>query len=258
MSDVLKVKIEDAICIATISRPPMNTLNKEVMSALLELLEQVNANKEIRVLILTGEGEKAFAAGAEISEFLELDQVSGAALIHKGQRIFEGLESLSIPVICVLNGYALGAGLELALACDIRIAEQQVQLGLPEVGIGLIPGYGGTQRLSRLIGNGRAKELIYTGRYVHAEEAKSMGIVEKVVETGTALTSAIEMAKAIVQKAPLAITAAKRSINVGSDVPLRQGLDLEETLCSELFGTLDLQEGTRAFFERRKAVFIGS
>ena len=242
----------------TIDRAPMNTLNKDVISGLDMAVHDIKANDSVRAVIITGAGEKAFAAGAEISEFLTCDAESGEALVKKGHQVFEGLESLDIPVIAAINGYALGAGLELALACDIRIAEEQAQVGLPETGLGLIPGYGGTQRLTRLVGVGRAKELIFTGRYVKADEALSLGIVEKLVETGTALEEALNMANMMAKKAPLAIKAAKQAIQQGIDRALKEGIELEIGLCGDLFGTQDLQEGATAFFDRREAKFIGS
>lgn len=254
---MIKFEKNDSICILTIDRPPMNTLNKDVIDDLKESIHKIKGDPDLRAVIITGAGEKAFAAGAEISEFLSCDEEQGALLIRKGQQIFDDLENLSVPVICAINGYALGAGLELALACDIRIIENHAQVGLPEVGLGIIPGYGGTQRLSRLIGGGKAKELIFTGRYVDAEEAKHIGIVEKVVEIGESLKEAMKLAETISQKAPLAIAAAKQSINEGKDLTLREGINVEAELCSKLFGTMDLQEGASAFLERRKAKFIG-
>lgn len=252
------MQVIESICILTIDKAPMNTLDKLTITQLEDAISKITKDSSIRTVILTGAGEKAFVAGAEISEFLECDALSGEELVKKGQQVFKTLESLPIPVIAAINGYALGAGLELALACDIRIMEEQAQVGLPETGLGLIPGYGGTQRLARLVGIGHAKELIFSGRYIKADEALKLGVVEKVVVTGTSMESALTMAGVFKRKAPLAIGAAKKAIQEGIDKPLNEAIEIEISYCGKLFGSEDLQEGAKAFFDRREANFIGS
>ncbi|MFJ7825366.1 enoyl-CoA hydratase/isomerase family protein [Psychrobacillus sp. NPDC096623] len=255
---MINMQVIESICILTIDKAPMNTLDKLTITQLEDAISKITEDSSVRTVVITGAGEKAFVAGAEISEFLECDALSGEELVRKGQQVFKTLESLPIPVIAAINGYALGAGLELALACDIRIIEEQAQVGLPETGLGLIPGYGGTQRLARLVGIGHAKELIFSGRYIKADEALKLGVVEKVVATGTSMESALAMAEIFKRKAPLAIGAAKKAIQEGIDLPLKEAIEIEISYCGKLFGSEDLQEGAKAFFDRREANFIGS
>lgn len=257
MQDVLKIQEENGIVTAVLNNPPMNTLNTELMDALAALTHKLGSSTDTRALILTGAGEKAFVAGAEISEFLNLDAKRGRQLTEKGQAIFDRLSSLPFPVICALNGYTLGAGLELALAADIRIAEEQAKLGLPEVNLGIIPGYGGTQRLARLIGIGKAKALIFQARYLDAQEALRLGVVEKVVTRGTSYAAAEEFAQVVAEKPPLAIARAKEAINQGIDVTLAEGQELERNFFGELCESEDAKEGAHAFLEKRKPLFRG-
>ena len=255
---MINMQVVESVCILTIDKPPMNTLDKITILHLEDAINKIVEDSSIKSVIITGAGKKAFVAGAEISEFLECDAISGEKLVKKGHQVFEAFENLPIPVIAAINGYALGAGLELALACDIRIIEEQAQVGLPETGLGLIPGYGGTQRLSRLVGIGHAKELIFSGRYIKGDEALRLRIVEKVVDTGTSLESARAMANVFKRKAPLAIAAAKKAIQEGIDKPLKEAIEVEVSYCGKLFGSEDLQEGAKAFFDRREANFVGS
>lgn len=255
---MINMQVVESVCILTIDKAPMNTLDKITILQLEDAISKIAEDSSIKSVIIAGAGEKAFVAGAEISEFLECDAISGEELVKKGHKVFEALENLPIPVIAAINGYALGAGLELALACDIRIIEEQAQVGLPETGLGLIPGYGGTQRLTRLVGIGHAKELIFSGRYIKADEALKLRVVEKVVDTGTSLEYARVMANGFKRKAPLAIAAAKKAIQEGIDKPLKEAIEVEISYCGKLFGSEDLQEGAKAFFDRREANFVGS
>lgn len=254
----VKLEIEDRVAIITIDNPPVNSLTSEVMQNLEKVIDQLNNLKEIRVAIITGAGDKAFVAGADIKQFLDIDELGGQELVIKGHRIINKIRLLTIPVICAINGFALGGGCELALACDIRVAGVNAKFGLPEVGLGIIPGYGGTQRLARLIGSGKAKELILTGELISAEEAFSMGMVEKVISAGeTALDGAKVLAQKIMTKGPVAVAKAKQAIDIGLEGTLGEGLNLEAKLFSELCTTDDKNEGVLAFLEKRKPNFLG-
>lgn len=257
-NSLVKLEIEDKLAIITIDSPPVNALNEAVMHNLEMVLEQIAGLPELRVAILTGAGEKAFVAGADIKQFLDLTELGGQELVSKGQRIFDKIGQLTIPVICAINGFALGGGCELALACDIRVAEVNANFGLPEVGLGIIPGYGGTQRLARLIGSGKAKELIFTGELILAEEAFRLGMVEKLVSEGeTALEGAKVLAHKIMSKGPVAVTKAKKAIDMGVESSLCEGLNLEAKLFGELCTTEDKNEGALAFLEKRTPNFLG-
>ncbi|HHW37393.1 MAG TPA: enoyl-CoA hydratase [Bacillales bacterium] len=241
----------------TIDNPPVNVLTDELLTQLDEVIDDILSHQVCCVLIVRGAGEKAFIAGADISQFLELNDVSGKGLVEKGKRIFDKLEHATFPVICAINGFALGGGLELALACDIRIAEQKAKLGLPETGLGILPGYGGTQRLGRLIGPGKAKKMIFTAAPITAEEAYNYGLVEEVAPNGESYESAVRLAQKIVNNAPIAISKVKAAVNRGQEVALSEGQEFESILFSELCLTEDMQEGVRAFKEKRKANFSG-
>lgn len=245
------------IATIVINNPPVNALNEQVMEGLNNILVDLENSSDIQAVIITGAGEKAFVAGADISEFLTLNEVTSKPFITKGQAIINKIEDLHIPVICAIKGFTLGAGCELALACDIRIAEVNAKLGLPEVSLAIIPGYGGTQRLSRLVGVGKAKELIFSGNTISAEEAHRIGLVEKLVPDGEALQSAKDLAVKISSRGPLAVSKAKQAINKGYDLPLEKGLELEAQLCSELYATEDKNEGSLAFFAKRNPQFKG-
>jgi len=206
-------------------------------------------------VIITGAGEKAFVAGADIKEFPELKRVAGETLCLNGQAVFQKIADLKQPVIAAIDGFALGGGLELALACDFRIATPKSQFGLPEVKLGIIPGYGGTQRLPRLIGSGKAKQLIYSGEFLTADDAYRIGLVEEIAES--ALEKAKEWAQKILKRGPLAVQAAKQAINQGLETSLQLGLELEARLFGEICETEDKNEGVKAFLERREADFTG-
>ncbi|RKO67415.1 hypothetical protein D7024_10870 [Desulfofundulus salinus] len=246
--------------IIRLDNPPVNALSaallKELREAIQRLRQQIEAG-DVRAVVVTGNGPKSFVAGADITRFLELDPVSGRELAREGQVIFEELAFLPCPVIAAVNGYALGGGLELAMVCDIRIAAANARLGQPEVNLGLIPGYGGTQRLARLVGPGKAKELIFTGETLLAEEALRIGLVDRVVPEGRALEEALRVAAVIDGKAPLAVRAAKEAINRGLDLPLDKGLEAEAEFFGSLCATEDQKEGARAFLEKRSPQFRG-
>lgn len=250
----LVIEKQDRIGIIAINRPEVrNAINADTWAELERAIDNYINDQEVEVVILTGKGEKAFAAGADINALLErsmVDTISG-----KNQAILAKIESMPKPVIAAVNGFSLGGGCELAMSADIRIASENAKFGLPELNLGIIPGAGGTQRLARLVGFGRAKEMILTGRIIDAEEAREIGLVSKVVPSGMALDSAIEMAQEILKKGPLAVRMAKLSINVGTTVSPEAGFALELMAQGFLFGTEDHNEGLRSFLEKRKANF---
>jgi enoyl-CoA hydratase len=248
-------EITDFISTLTIDHPPLNVLSDELLNEMNVVIDEILRNEECRALIVRAKGEKAFVVGADINQFSTLDEVSGKALVEKGKKIFDKLAGTPFPVICAINGLALGGGLEMALACDIRIAEQKAKMGLPETGLGILPGYGGTQRLARLIGSGKAKELIFTGTAISAEEAYEYGLVEKVVSDGESLKASLALAEQIASKAPKAISKAKAAIDRGLEVSLAEGQEIESDSFAELCQTEDMQEGVNAFKEKRKAIF---
>ena len=249
--------VDDSTAIITIDNPPMNPLTAELRNRLLATLDELDAKKdEIKAVILTGKG-KAFMAGADIKSFPELTQEKARARLKEGRRLYLRVEEFERPIICAINGYCLGAGLELAMCCDIRIASSKAELGQPEINVGLIPGGGATQRLPRLVGVGIAKELIYTGKFIGAEEAARTGLVNSIVEPENLLEQALEMARLIAGKPPLGIRAAKEAINRGLNMTLREGLEVEAYHWSYLCGTEDQKEGARAFIEKRKPLFKG-
>ena len=243
------------IAILTINRPKkLNALNTEVLDELEKATIFVEDNDEIKALIITGAGDKAFVAGADIKELNSLSSTTGEELSLKGQQIFFAIENCSKPVIAVVNGYALGGGAELALACHIRVATNNAVFGLPEVSLGLIPGYGGTQRLPQLVGKSKAMELILTGEQIKAEEAKNLGLVSKVVENDEALNYAKSLAQKMLKNGPVALSKAIESINA-SFVTIGYAKEAEKF--GELCNTEDFKEGTAAFLEKRKADFKG-
>jgi enoyl-CoA hydratase len=241
----------DSIATITVNRPSVrNALNAATVRELADAFEQVKADPAIRVVILTGAGDKAFAAGADISEIAELDEASGAEFSRRGQAVFDSMESLGKPVIAAVNGYALGGGCELALACTLRIAAESAVFGQPEVKLGLIPGYGGTQRLPRLIGKGRALQLLLTGETIPAYDALMLGLVDSVVPLESLLSQAEALAGQIATNAPIAVKLCIQAVNDGT-------LSGEAALFGKVCATEDMKEGTRAFLEKRPARFKG-
>ncbi len=251
-------EIEDGILYLTLNRPEArNALTPEMWRDIQSAVELAKIDEQVKVVIISGSGDKALASGADIREIHDretLKMLNGTSTIA-----LKALEDLYKPVICAINGYALGGGCELAMACDIRIATKRSKFGQPETSLSIIPGAGGTQRLPRLVGVGRAKELIYTGRIIGAEEAKAIGLVNQVTEDTREdlMAAAKEMAKTIMKKGPVATTMAKMAINVGMDTDINTGLLFERIAQTVAFGTDDRKEGTAAFLEKRKADFTG-
>ena len=255
--DNVQIDQHGPIAVLTINRPKaLNALNADTLSEIAQAVNMIIEDAEVGVLIITGAGEKAFVAGADISEFGDLEGVyDGRELALAGQDVMHQISSLPIPVIAAVNGYALGGGLELALACDVRVAATTARLGLPETSLGLIPGFGGTQRLPRLIGTGRALDMILTGRQVKADEALSMGLVNYVADN--ALTRAREVAEAMLKNAPIAISLVKEAVRRGMDTTLEGGLEIEADLFGMTVATKDFREGVDAFLNKRPAEFQG-
>lgn len=256
MSKTVLLEVKNRIGYITINRPEaLNALSSQVLADLNEVLDQVENSEDIRVVIVTGSGEKAFVAGADIKEMDLMSPIQAFEYMTFANNTFTRLSDLRQPTIAVLNGYALGGGMELALSTDIRIGYEKTVVGFPEVGLGIIPGFAGTQRISRLIGTSRTKELIFTARTVKGQEAYELGILNKLVSVEELLSSAEELAAAMIKNAPLAVEKAKHVIQVGSELPLKNAIRLETEAEALLFSTEDKVEGMRAFVEKRKAVF---
>ncbi len=248
----------NGIAYVTVNRPEkLNALNHQVMTELLDCFKTLHTDDEVRVVILTGSGEKAFVAGADINELAKQTPVEGKALAQFGQRVFYLIENLGKPVIAAINGFALGGGCELAMACTLRIAAETARIGQPEVKLGLIPGYAGSQRLPRLIGKSRALELILTGEPVTAPEAHRLGLVNQVVPAAELPAAAERLAQKIIVNAPLAVKFALEAVNHGMEMTATEGQVLEATLFGLCCTTADMNEGTLAFLEKRPAKFTG-
>ncbi len=254
--DNISVKKDEDIILITINRPSkLNALNRATIKELHEAFDKAEDDEDVRVIILTGSGEKAFVAGADISEFADFNVKEGAKLAKKGQEIlFDFIENLSTPVIAAVNGFALGGGLELAMACHFRIASDNAKMGLPEVSLGVIPGYGGTQRLPQLVGKGKAMEMIMTAGMITAEEALHFGLVNYVVTQDELLPLAEKIAGKITRNSPSAISAAIKAVNANFKDGVN-GFKIEIEEFGKCFGTEDFEEGTTAFLEKRKANF---
>jgi enoyl-CoA hydratase len=256
--EFLTVERRDQVAIVTLSRPEkLNALNHALLGELDHAITALAADASLRVLVVTGAGEKAFVAGADIGELAVLDTRGAEAASAFGSRVFRKLETGPQTVIAAVNGFALGGGCELALACHIRLASENAKFGLPEVGLGIIPGYGGTQRLPRLVGLGIASELIATGRMVDAAEALDIGLVNRVVPLASLLEEALALAGKIAANAPLAVAAALEAARRGLDTDLDQGLRFESTLFGILGSTQDMHDGLSAFVDKRKPKFEG-
>lgn len=250
--EFIKFEKEDYIGIITINRPQaLNALNSHVLDELNEVLDSVDLN-ETRALILTGEGDKSFVAGADIGEMSTLTKAEGEAFGKKGNDVFRKLETLEIPVIAAINGFALGGGCEISMSCDIRICSENAIFGQPEVGLGITPGFGGTQRLARLVGPGMAKQMIYTGRNIKADEAYRIGLVNAVYPQEELMAAAKKMASGIAMQAPIAVRACKKAINDGLDVDMDQAIVIEEKLFGSCFETEDQKAGMGNFLEKDK------
>lgn len=254
----LLIEIKNNICIATINRPDkMNALNRDVFTDLNQLMDDVKSNNEIKAVIITGAGEKAFVAGADIAEFSSYTKAEAEALSKRGQDIFFKIENSAKPVIAAVNGFALGGGCELAMACHFRICSDNARFGQPEVNLGLIPGYGGTQRLTQLIGKGKSMELHMTGGMMNAAEALQWGLVNYVVPQPELINKAVELLAVINLKAPIAIQHVITTINAAANCVGLDGFRQEVEAFGACFETEDMKEGTSAFLEKRKAVFTG-
>ena len=248
----------DGIAFVTFNRPKvLNALNRRTMEELREILIDARADDAVRVLILTGAGEKSFVAGADIGELSQQTSVNGKEFSLFGQSVIHLLETMGKPSICAINGFALGGGCDVALACTIRIASKTAKLGQPEVKLGILPGYGGTQRLARLCGKGVAQELCLAGEMIGAEEALRIGLVNHIYEPAELLPAAEALAKKIIANAPVAVRYAMEAIERGIEMPQEEGLFLEAALFGLACATEDMREGTKAFLEKRPAKFVG-
>ncbi|NCT09659.1 MAG: enoyl-CoA hydratase [Flavobacteriia bacterium] len=256
--DTILIDKNDGIATITINRPQkLNALNEITILELSKAFEMLENDRKIRVIVLTGSGEKAFVAGADISEFANFTPGEGEILARKGQEmLFNFIENLSTPVIAAINGFALGGGLELAMSCHFRIASDNAKMGLPEVSLGVIPGYGGTQRLPQLVGKGKAMEMIMTAGMISAEEAKEVGLINHVTSQEQLIDLVITIAQKIMKNSPVAIAAAIKAVNANFDFS-KNGFEVEIEAFGDCFSTNDFKEGTTAFLEKRKPDFVG-
>jgi len=249
-------EIKNHIAVVTINRPDkLNALNGQTIDELEDVFHSIKNDPDVFVVVLTGSGEKAFVAGADISELNKLDVLSGKEFSEKGNRVFRMIETLDKPVIAAVNGFALGGGCELALACHMRTASENAKFGQPEVNLGIIPGYGGTQRLARVINSARALEMILTGDMVSAEEAYRIGLVNKIIAQAELLNRTLEIAEKITAKGQQAVRLALKAVKATDNISLAEGLSFETSLFALVCGTEDSKEGTAAFLEKRKPQF---
>lgn len=255
MYENIKYESRDNIAYVTVNRPKaMNALNMDVLNELYDIFTAIEADADIRAVILTGEG-RAFVAGADIAQMNQLNALEGRQMMIMGHKVMNLIEAIEKPVIAAVNGFALGGGCELSMACDIRIASEKAKFGQPEVGLGIIPGFGGTQRLPRLVGKGMAKYLIMTAEMIPAEEAYRIGLVEKVVPAESLMEEAEKLAKTIASKAPVAVATAKTAINNGFDMDMKSASKFEIETFTAAFGSEDKSEGMSAFLEKRAPEF---
>jgi len=256
--DNLLLERDGAVAIVTINRPNvLNALNSHTVDELRRAVLELKHDDGVRVVIVTGAGEKSFIAGADINELAVQTPTSGREHALRGQHVLDLIENLGKPVIAAINGYALGGGCELAMACTLRIAADTARIGQPEINLGILPGYAGTQRLARLVGKGRALELVLTGAPIGAAEAERIGLVNRVVPAAELMTEARKLAAALVTNAPIAMRYIINAINKGLEMPFAEACVFEATLFGLVASTDDMREGTRAFLEKRKAVFKG-
>jgi enoyl-CoA hydratase len=254
----IRLELEGALAVLIVDRPKaLNALNRQTLQEMVEALRAVAENPQLRALIVTGSGEKAFVAGADISEMAQFSPQQAGEFSGLGQHALRQLESLSVPTLAAVNGYALGGGCELAMACDLIYASERAKFGFPEVGLGVIPGFGGTQRLARIVGPLRAKELIFSGEPIDAPKAREIGLALEVLPPDKLLPHCRWVAARIARNAPLAIAQAKRVVQEGADRDLRTGLELERHAFSTLFGSEDQSEGMQAFRSKRAPNFRG-
>ncbi|NNG18976.1 enoyl-CoA hydratase/isomerase family protein [Naumannella sp. ID2617S] len=255
-NEFVRLEVADGIGVLRVDRPKMNPLDLGIQLAIGRCAREAAGRDDVAAVVVTG-GEKVFAAGADIKQMLNMGQAEMTAEIDAMHDAFEQLARLPKPTIAAVNGYALGGGLELALVCDVRFAAEDAKLGLPEITLGLVPGLGGTQRLARLVGSARAKDLIFTGRMVGAEEAERIGLVERVLPAGEVQQAALDWARQFVGGPAVALRAAKALVDRGGEVDLVTGLQLEKSWFSALFGTEDRRIGMQAFVDKAKAKFLG-
>jgi enoyl-CoA hydratase len=254
----LRVERDEAVAVVTIDRPRvLNALNFEILEDLRRTFVSLGEDDGVRAVVVTGAGEKAFVAGADVGELASLSPSAAHLRAANGQRVFDLIERLGKPVIAAVNGYALGGGCELAMACTIRIAAESARFGQPEINLGLIPGYGGTQRLTRLVGVGRALELLLSGDHISASEADRIGLVSRVVPDASLMTEAKACAAALSVKPPIAVRCILDAVHQGSHLPMTEAQALEAALFGVVAGTEDMREGTAAFLQKRKAEFKG-
>ena len=256
--ECIKVEKSDGIATVYINRPDkLNALNINTIKELIEAFSSLRDDEGIRVAILTGEGGKSFAAGADIPELSELGLVGGKVFSERGHRLCNLIENLGKPVIAAVNGFALGGGCEIAMACTLRIASDKARMGQPEINLGTIPGYGGTVRLARLVPRGVAMELMLTGRVIKADEALSLGLVNQVIPHDDLMDEVVKLAETLKSKPPVATKAIMEAVNHGTEMSIEEGCRLEQDLFAITCGTEDFKEGTKAFMEKRDAEFKG-
>jgi enoyl-CoA hydratase len=256
--DNLLIERDDAVAIVTFNRPKvLNALNTQTLNELASAMQSFKDEAGVRAIVITGAGEKAFVAGADINELAVLSPVAGKDHARRGQQIFDAIEQLGKPVIAAINGFALGGGCELAMACTLRIAADTARFGQPEINLGLIPGYAGSQRLPRLVGKGVALEILLTGDMITAQRAYEIGLVNRVVPAGELIGEAKKIAHTLAAKAPIAVRYILDAVHQGLDTPFAQGEYLETSLFGTIASSEDMREGTRAFLEKRKAAWQG-
>jgi enoyl-CoA hydratase len=254
----LLIERDDAVAVVTFNRPKvLNALNTQTLTELASAFEAFKKDEGVRAIVLTGAGEKSFVAGADINELATQTPIEGKEHARRGQQIFDAIENLGKPVIAAVNGFALGGGCELAMACTIRLAADTARFGQPEINLGIIPGYAGSQRLPRLVGKGIALEILLTGDMVSAQRAYEIGLVNRVVPAGELMTEAKKLAHALASKAPIATRYILEAVNQGLDAPFAVGEFLETSLFGAIASSSDMKEGTRAFLEKRKAAWQG-
>ncbi len=254
--EFMEYKLHDSVAVLTINRPKVNALNSEVLRQLKTAVKGAIRTEAVSVIVITGAG-RAFVAGADISEMKDMSPLKAREFAALGQGVFNYIEQAPKPIIAAVNGYALGGGCELAMACDLRIAAKEAVFGQPEVKLGVLPGFGGTQRLARLVGAARAKELIFTGKNLAAGDAEAIGLVNRVVEADSLMEGALELARVIAAQGPVAIKGAKEAINRGLQVDMATGSALEAELFARCFSTEDQKEGMAAFLAKRAPEFKG-
>jgi enoyl-CoA hydratase len=258
MSDesVVLVNKDGPIAVVTINRPKaFNALNSDVLEGLGKAVDDIAADDSIRAVVVTGAGDKAFVAGADIKQMVEMTPMEARTFMTKGHEVMDKLQYLEKPVIAAINGFCLGGGLELAMSCDIRYASEKAKLGLPEVGLGIHPGFGGTQRLARLVGRGKACEMVFTAAHIKADEALTIGLVQKIAPPDKLMEEVMALAKTITKQGPIAVKMAKASLNQGLATDFKTGLKYEIESVAQTFATDDLKEGMTAFIEKRKPDF---